>query len=263
MTPHISAEFAIRPFLHHQPERTLALLHGWCAHPDEHVRRLVSEGSRPLLPWGERLPELLANPEKGLSLLEKLHTDSSEYVRLSVSNHLNDLSKAHPGLVVETLRSWKTEFPESKELDRISRHACRTLLKKGHPGALSLHGYGEPESFEVVSVSLDETEIPMGGRLSYSITIRNVSKRHQKLLFDYAIHHRKANGGLAPKVFKGRIREMKPGECAEIKGRHSFKPITTRRYYSGTHRFEPRINGLPHPWLEFSLDAGNEDRDDA
>ncbi len=214
MTSRFSAEFAIRPFLRHHPERTLALLHDWCTHPDEHVRRLVSEGSRPLLPWGERLPELLAEPAKGLSLLEKLRDDPSKYVRLSVSNHLNDFSKAHPELIVETLRKWKTESTHGAEFDKLSRHACRTLLKQGHPGALSLHGYGEPDSFEIVSFSLGETEVSLGGHLPYSITIRNLSKRPQKLLFDYAIHHRKASGGLSPKVFKGRIREMEPGEIA-------------------------------------------------
>ncbi len=260
MTSRFSAEFAIRPFLRHHPERTLALLHDWCTHPDEHVRRLVSEGSRPLLPWGERLPELLAKPEKGLSLLEKLRADSSEYVRLSVSNHLNDLSKTHPGLIVETLRKWKGHDTGSVEFDKLSRHACRTLLKQGHPGALSLHGYGDPDSFEIVSFSLPETEISLGGHLPFTLAIRNVSKRPQKLLFDYAIHHRKANGGLSPKVFKGRIREMAPGETAQIEGNHSFRPVTTRRYYSGIHRFEPRINGVAHPWLAFSLDTGYEEK---
>jgi 3-methyladenine DNA glycosylase AlkC len=253
MTKFFTAEFAIRPFLKAHPERTLKQLHVWCKHPDEHVRRLVSEGSRPLLPWGGNLPELLDPPHPTLDLLEKLHRDPSDYVRLSVSNHLNDFSKHHPALVIETLTRWKAANPDDPRLDKLARHACRTLLKAGHPGALEFHGYGSAKSLALEACRLTRTSVKLGGHLDYHLVIRNTSRRPVKVMFDYAILHRKANATLSPKVFKGRVRELGPGERWEITGRHPLKPVTTRIYHPGIHGFEPRVNGMPHSPLEFVL----------
>jgi 3-methyladenine DNA glycosylase AlkC len=253
MTKVFTGEFAIRPFLRTHPERTLKQLRAWCKHPDEHVRRLVSEGSRPLLPWGGNLTELLQPPLPTLPLLEKLHRDPSDYVRLSVANHLNDLSKHHPELVITTLARWRNANPDDPRLAKLARHACRTLLKTGHAAALEFHGYGSGKLLELDVFELGETTVKTGGSLGYHIVIRNTSKRRVKVMFDYAIHHRKANGSLTPKVFKGRIRELSPGELWEITGRHSFKPVTTRVYHPGIHRFEPRINGNAFQGMEFAL----------
>ena len=253
MTKCFTAEFAIRPFLRAHPERTLQQLHKWCDHPNEHVRRLVSEGSRPLLPWGGNLPELLAPPYPTLGLLEELHRDPSDYVRLSVSNHLNDFSKHHPELVIETLARWKSHAPDDKRLAKLARHACRTLLKAGHPGALEFHGFGPARALELSICEVANPSVRLGGTLEYRLAVRNASKQPLRALFDYAILHRKANGSLSPKVFKGRTRELAPGECWEITGRHSFKPVTTRVYHAGVHGFEPRLNGRAFPSLPFTL----------
>ena len=253
ITKCFTAEFGIRVFLREHRERTFEQLHDWCGHPDEHVRRLVSEGSRPLLPWGGNLPELLEAPHPTLGLLEKLHRDPSDYVRLSVSNHLNDFSKHHPELVIETLTRWRTNALEDARLEKLARHACRTLLKAGHPGALALHGYGSAKSLEMEAFSLSEKSVKLGGSLGYRLMIRNASRKTLKVMFDYAVHHRKANGSLSPKVFKGRVRELAPGERWEIEGRHALKPVTTRVYHAGKHAFEPRLNGRAFPALEFGL----------
>ncbi len=253
MTNRFTAEFAIRPFLRQHPERMLQQLHAWCKHPDEHVRRLVSEGSRPLLPWGGNLPQLLEPPHPTLGLLEKLHRDSSDYVRLSVSNHLNDFSKQHPTLVIETLARWMRENPDDSRLGKLARHACRTLLKAGHPGALRLHGYGSAKSLELAVSTLAPHSVKLGGHLGYRLVVRNNSRRAIKVMFDYAILHLKANGTLSPKVFKGRTRKLEPGEQWEITGRHSLKPVTTRVYHAGRHGFEPRLNGRAFPSMEFLL----------
>ncbi|MEO8615893.1 MAG: DNA alkylation repair protein [Luteolibacter sp.] len=254
MTRCFTAEFAIRPFLRGHQEATLKQLHKWCKDPDEHVRRLVSEGSRPLLPWGGNLPELLQTPHPTLGLLEKLHCDSSDYVRLSVSNHLNDFSKHHPSLVIETLTRWRDGTPDDTRLEKLARHACRTLLKAGHSGALELHGFSSAKSLELKSFRLPETSVKIGGHLEYRIVIRNTSRKSIRVMFDYAILHRKANGTLSPKVFKGRIRELAAGECWEIESRHSFKPVTTRVYHPGQHSFEVRLNGRVFPALDFMLE---------
>lgn len=253
MTKCFTAEFAIRPFLREHPERTLKQLRAWCDHPDEHVRRLVSEGSRPFLPWGGNLPELLKPPHPTLELLEKLHLDPSDYVRLSVSNHLNDFSKHHPELVIATLTRWQKATPDDPRLAKLARHACRILLKSGHPGALELHGYGTTKALELEAFELPKKSVTLGGHLEYRLVVRNSSRRPVRVMFDYAILHRKANGTLSPKVFKGRTRELAAGERWEITGRHPVKPITTRVYHAGIHGFEPRLNGRAFPALEFKL----------
>lgn len=253
MTRRFTAEFAIRPFLREHRHRTLKQLCAWCGDPDPHVRRLVSEGSRPLLPWGGNLTELLDPPHPTLALLEKLHRDPSDYVRLSVANHLNDFSKHHPSLVIATLTRWRDASPDDPRLSKLARHACRTLLKAGHAEALEFHGYGKAESLKLDVFKLNAATVKTGDSLGYRMIIRNASKRQIKVMFDYAIHHRKANGSLSPKVFKGRVRELAHGEVWEITGQHSFKRVTTRVYHPGIHRFEPRINGKAFPSREFLL----------
>jgi 3-methyladenine DNA glycosylase AlkC len=255
MTCRFTAEFAIRPFLRHDLERTLKQLYIWSAHPDPHVRRLVSEGSRPLLPWGGNLPHLIDAPHPTFGLLEKLYLDPSDYVRLSVSNHLNDFSKHHPSKVIATLKRWRAATPHDPRLEKLARHACRTLLKKGHPAALELHGYGSAKALELEVFELSKTTVKLGESLEYRLVVRNTSRRSIKVLFDYAIFHRKANGTQTPKVFKGRSRDLAAGETWEIISRHSLKPVTTRVYHSGSHRFEPRLNGKPFPALDFQLDV--------
>jgi len=255
MTKCFTAEFAIRPFLREHRQRTFKQLHAWCNDPDPHVRRLVSEGSRPLLPWGGNLTKLLEPPHPTLGLLEKLHGDPSDYVRLSVANHLNDFSKHHPDLVIATLSRWRDANPDNPRLIKLARHACRTLIKAGHAEALEFHGYGSAESLELRSFELTDATVKTGGSLGYRITLRNSGRIPMKVVFDYAIHHRKANGSITPKVFKGRIRELASGEVWEIIGRHSFKPVTTRVYYPGIHQFEPRFNGKASSSRDFVLQA--------
>ena len=256
MTRRFTAEFAMRTFLRLHRARTLAHLLVWCGHPDEHVRRLVSEGSRPVLPWGGKLPFLLDPPFPTLGLLDRLHRDPSDYVRLSVSNHLNDLSKAQPALVLATLARWRKAAPSDLRLDRLARHACRTLLKGGHPGALELHGYGPAKALALEACVLTKPAVALGGQLEYRLVVRNTSRRVLRVMFDYAILHRKANGGLSPKVFKGRTREVSAGEIWEITGRHGFKQVTTRVYHAGRHFFEARLNGKAFEPLPFELTAG-------
>ena len=253
MTQRFTAEFAIRPFIRHHRQKTLQQLHRWCVHSNEHVRRLVSEGSRPFLPWGGNLPELLDSPYQTLELLEKLHRDPSDYVRLSVANHLNDFSKENAKLVIDTLTRWRKATPKDPHLEKLSRHACRTLLKIGHPAALKLHGYGSADSLEIESFKLHTASVRVGEKIAYELVICNQSPRSLRVMFDYAVHHRKANGTLTPKVFKGRVKELAAGERWEIHGTHSFRQVTTRVYHAGKHQFEPRLNGKIFPAKELVL----------
>ena len=241
LTPLFSAEFAIRPFLIEHTDATLAHLDRWIADPDEHVRRLVSEGTRPLLPWGQRLRAFQADPSLAMGFLERLKDDPSEYVRRSVANHLNDISKDHPDVTLEVCERWSRDA--GPERCWIVRHALRTLLKQGEPRALTLLGYDNGAEVAADGFSLSPKSISMGDSLTFSLTLTSTGAAPQDLLIDYAIHHRKANGGTTPKVFRLKTLDIAPGATVRLKKSHPFKPITTRRYYSGTHEVEVIVNG--------------------
>lgn len=253
ITIRFTAEFAIRPFLKQHPERTLAQLHAWCSDPDPRVRRLASEGSRPLLPWGGKLLEFLNCPHFTLPLLELLHADSSDFVRLSVANHLNDFTKCHPEWVIHTLRRWLSASPHDANQRKLARHACRTLIKHGNPAALELFGAHHADTLEIVEFSVDSDTVATGGQIGYQLRIRNQGAEEVYVIVDYAVYYRKANGTLRPKVFKGRTRMLAAGEMWKISGRHSFRPVTTRILYPGLHGIEPRVNGRPGALLNFLL----------
>ena len=158
-TKRFSSEFAVRPFLQAAPETALAEIKKWTRDPSVHVRRLASEGTRPRLPWGIRLTAFDANPQPLLPILEALKDDPEEYVRRSVANNLNDIAKVHPDLVAGIATKWlKDASPERK---RLVRHACRTLIKQGHPLTLAAFGYTEPE-LEITAFTLDKQKVVLG-----------------------------------------------------------------------------------------------------
>lgn len=241
MTKRFSAEFAIRHFIVAMPEHTFAMLRQWTTDPDKHVRRLVSEGSRPRLPWGIRLQAQVLDPTPTLELLEQLKNDPEDYVRLSVANHLNDIAKDHPDLVNDIAKRWLKELPTSPQRAKLVKHACRTLIKQGNHDTLRVLGYGEANV--EVEFSLTNDVIIMGGNTRLKCHIHNPTTNTQVLLVDYIVHHQKANGSTSPKVFKWKSFTLQAGASLTITKQHSFKPITTRKYYSGEHRFEVQING--------------------
>jgi 3-methyladenine DNA glycosylase AlkC len=136
LTRRFTAEFAIRPFLIAQEARTLASLMKWTRDPDPHVRRLCSEGSRPRLPWGLRLQSFVRDPRPTLPILEALKDDPELYVRRSVANHLGDIAKDHPDLVLDLCARWLKGA--SSERKWLIRHALRYPAKKGSKAALKL-----------------------------------------------------------------------------------------------------------------------------
>lgn len=136
LTRRFSAEFSLRTFLIHQPERTLARLLEWTRDPDPHVRRLCSEGARPRLPWAQRIPALVADPRPVLPILEALKDDPELYVRRSVANHIGDIAKDHPALAFDLCQRWLAGA--SAERKWLIRHAVRHPAKHGVKAALRL-----------------------------------------------------------------------------------------------------------------------------
>lgn len=249
LTKRFSAEFAIRFIIIDDPERTMARLIKWTKDPNVHVRRLASEGTRPRLPWGQQLPMFIKDPTPVIALLEQLKDDEEEYVRRSVANNLNDIAKDHPDLVAKIAKDWMVDA--SKNRKRLVRHALRTLIKDGHPGALKALGFGTPE-VDVKNLTLSPT-VTFGEALTFSADIQSTSDAKQSLIIDFIIHHKKANGGTSPKVFKWKTVSLEAGDTLNMQHKHPMKPITTRKYYPGEHRLEIQINGMPFGSAAFEL----------
>jgi hypothetical protein len=171
-------------------------------------------------------------------------------VRRSVANHLNDLSRQHPELVVATTAAWLADPDENTAA--VVRHALRTLIKKGHPQALAQLGF-HPADVDVHGPALDADTVPFGGAIGFTVRIRNTGTETARLAVDYVVHHRKANGSLTGKTFKLTTLTLAPGESAELSRTHSFRAITTRRYHPGMHALEVQVNGSASGRSEFTL----------
>ncbi|MCM2473101.1 DNA alkylation repair protein [Rhizobium sp. CG5] len=252
LTPHFTAEFGIRPFVDRDQDKTLSIIAGWLGDPNHHVRRLASEGTRPRLPWAMRLPKLVRDPDPLLPILTALLDDPEDYVRRSVANSLNDIAKDHPDLVADFVARHTPHA--SPERLRLLKHASRTLLKKGHAAAMANFGFKVLDGLAATLV-LGNTDIPFPGQLDFGITLVNETTLPQVLMLDYAIHHRKKDGTMSPKVFKGRSLTLGSGESLQLDLRHAFRPITTRTYYPGEHRLDILVNGMSLASASFDLAA--------
>ncbi|WP_246165418.1 DNA alkylation repair protein [Arthrobacter yangruifuii] len=250
LTPRLTSEFAIRRLLRERPDRALEIIQSWTVHPDQHVRRLASEGTRPYLPWAVRVPQLMVRPEATLPILEAMHNDPEDYVRRSVANHTNDLARHAPELVLEAAARWQqTGTPGSTW---VVRHALRTLIKKGNPGALELMGFA-PASVSVTELQAEAEVLALPADLVFGFLLANTGDVSARLAVDYAVHYVKASGATTEKVFKLATVELAPGESRSLSGRHAFRQMTTRRHYTGLHALELQVNGVRHGRLEFEL----------
>jgi len=252
VTQRFTAEFAIRPFIVAHPELCFATLAQWVHDPSAHVRRLVSEGSRPRLPWGLRLQSLVADPSPTLPLLLALQDDPTEYVRRSVANHLNDIAKDHPHVVSNWLHAHLPDAPKNRH--RLLRHASRSLIKQGHGPTLQAWGLAEPQ-LRGIELQLSSQQVAVGGALQLRLSLQSSAHHAQTLEIDYRVHHLKANGTLSPKTFKGTRVQLQPGQALNWKKSHSLKVITTRAYHPGPHLVDIQVNGTVVAQAGFVLTA--------
>ncbi len=237
-TRNASSEFAVRPFIRKYPDRMMGQMEKWAESDNHHVRRLASEGCRPRLPWAGALPEFKKNPAPVLKILEKLKNDESEYVRRSVANNLNDIAKDNPQLIIRLAKKWIGDTPET---DKLVKHACRTLLKQGEREVLEIFGFARSDHIVIEELKVQKT-VFLEGDLEFAFTLKSQDDRLGKLRIEYAVDFLKKNGKQARKMFK--ISEMEhPGQKKSVKKRHSFKSITTRKYYPGLHGLAVVVNG--------------------
>lgn len=251
LTQRFTAEFSIRPYLEQHRDATLARLKAWTDDPSVHVRRLVSEGTRPRLPWAPRLREFQADPRPVLELLELLKDDPELYVRRSVANNLNDIGKDHPALLAETAQRWLHGASEARLW--LVRHALRSALKRGESGALAAMGYDARAKVEISRAAVEPPCARFGESIAISFDMTNTAAHAQQLLVDLRIHFVKANGKTSPKVFKLKTVELVPGETMQLGKTISLAVMTTRRHYPGMHRVEVVLNGVAQPLGGFEL----------
>ncbi len=239
-TQRFSMEFYIRPFINRWPEETWARLKTWATDENYHVRRLVSEGTRPKLPWAKKIDIPQDAP---IELLDMLHADPTRFVSRSVSNHLNDIAKAHPDLVVETLKKWHSEKRQNaKELAWMTRHSLRTLVKQGFAPALELLGYraDAPVALEALSVANDD--LAFGETLEFDLTLSATEK--SPVIVDYQIWFMRKNKEQSAKVFKLKSSVVQPGKPLTLSKKHVLKAnATTFTLYPGAHRIAIQVNG--------------------
>lgn len=251
ITQLFSAEYSIRVFLDREPERTLARLREWAEDPSPDVRRLVSEGTRPRLPWAPRLRRFQVDPSPVLELLELLKDDPSLYVRRSVANNLNDIGKDHPDVLVTTCRRWLEGATEQRRW--LVRHALRSAIKRGDPASLDVLGFRAAEHAEVHDVTIEPTEPRIGGSVRISAVVGNGGDRRAAFNVDLRIHFVKASGATSPKVFKLREVELDAGERVTLSKVISLRQQTTRTHHPGDHPVEVVVNGSSHRAGSFPL----------
>lgn len=253
LTQRFTAEFSIRPFIERHQRQTLALLKEWARDDNPHIRRLVSEGTRPRLPWASRLREFQKNPTPVLELLELLKDDPELYVRRSVANNLNDIGKDHPDLLVNTARRWMKDADENRTW--IIKHALRSAVKRAEPKALSALGFGAPAKVVVSDINIAPRRVRIGEKINLSFSLTNPTRRAQELLVDFRIHFIKANGAGKPKVFKLKQLNLAPGETVHLSKTVALHEMTTRKHYAGVHLVEVVLNGTAQPLGEFKLSS--------
>lgn len=249
MTKRFSSEFVVRFYIQKYESKMYSLyFERWVKDKNEHVRRLVSEGSRPNLPWGIKVNYINQNLNQNVELLNTLKDDDSLYVRKSVANHLNDISRIDPELMLNTLSNWNLNNANQKW---IIKSACRTLLKQGDSRALALNGYSIDPDVKLLKKYISTETIKEGDTFEISFELINKSDKVLNLSIDYILFYPKKNGSLSPKIFK--LKDVALDKKLFITKNVPFKKVTTRTHYKGVHNIEIKISNRVFKFKKFEL----------
>lgn len=248
-TQRFSMEFYIRPFLNRWPEMTLARLEAWAGDENYHVRRLVSEGTRPKLPWAGKVDLSLAQT---LPLLDRLQADGTRFVTRSVANHLNDISKTDPEAVLSRLSAWQVSGEQVEaEHQWMRRHALRTLIKAGHPGAMEMLGYASDVPLEV-QVEVATPVVARGAALEFEVCV--TGEQAMPVLVDYRLRFTRPGGKSGEKVFKLKEGQLQAGRPLILRKVHKLKAnATTFVLYPGRHGLVIQVNGVDRAEMDFEV----------
>jgi 3-methyladenine DNA glycosylase AlkC len=249
-TRYSTSESGIRPFLMKDFDRAIKRMYKWSENENHHVRRLSSEGSRPRLPWAPQLPMLMENPEPVRPIMENLKADDILYVRKSVANHLNDISKDNPDWMLALVKEWDLT---DERTAWIVKRGARTLIKQGHPRAFSLFGYTDSPQYTLKELSIDKPKVNIGDEITFSFDMTSASGEIQSMIVDYIVHYVKKNGKTSPKVFKLKDVELPAWGAIAVRKRHQFIDMSTRTHYPGIHRIEIQVNGEIAASVEFDV----------
>ncbi len=137
ITKRNTGEYAIRPFIEKDLEKTMRQILKWSKNENKHVRRLSSEGVRPRLPWATKLDVFIQDPKLIIPILNNLKDDTSKYVQKSVANCLNDILKDNYTTGKEVIESWN-EKDIGKERKWIIKHSLRNHIKSKDEWALKV-----------------------------------------------------------------------------------------------------------------------------
>lgn len=243
-----TAEFAVRPFIIKHEARMMQQMAVWARHENEHVRRLASEGCRPALPWGQALSSFKKDPSPVLAILEQLKADPSLYVRKSVANNLNDISKTHPDLVAKIARDW---YGKHEYTDWIVKYGCRTLLKKGNREVLAIFGYHDASFVDITGFALRAASIACGEVLTFSFSIS--AKETRRVRLEYGLDYIRASGKHSRKIFQISETLLQANQEKIFTKNHSFADLHSRKHYPGIHSITLIVNGAERGTLVFEL----------
>jgi len=235
-----TSEMAIRPFIEKYPREIGKQLLAWSLSDNHHYRRLSSEGTRPRLPWASPLRNFIKDPSPNLPILENLKNDESLYVRKSVANHLNDISKNHPELVLKIAKKW---HGKTAHTNWVVKHGLRTLLKKGDKKALAIFGLDNAKNIRTEHLCLSKGSIKIGDFIHFEFDVINDAKQKRAVRLEYKVAFVKANGNTSNKVFQISEFSLSPSSKKHFKRKQWFKELSTRKHYPGTHNISLVVNG--------------------
>ena len=251
LTPRLTSEFSLRPFLAanlgapsaahaggpRMPTSTSADSRARAPGRGSHGRRALAPCSTAPKPRSRSSMPCTKNP--------------CDRVRRSVANHLGDLAKDAPragGRHSVPLAPGagpqhgigRPPRAASAGQDRAPRRARAAGLRPARPDRSERTAPGHPRRRD---------------RRAVRVRHRGQQPRNTtaQLMVDYLVHYRTARGGTAPKVFKLTTRALQPGETAKLHGARSFAPRSTRRLHPGRHALELQVNGRRFGQTAFDL----------